>query len=384
MTAIPFAKVSLDELEANAASETILSGWVTQGPQVTAFEQEFTQLVGAAHACAVSNCTAALHLALKAAGVGPGDEVITVSYSFLATANAIRYLDAMPVFIDIEGGTYNMDPALVEAAVTPKTKAILCVHQLGMPCNLEPILAVSRKHGLKVVEDAACAIGSEIRIGSEWQPIGRPHGDVACFSFHPRKVLTTGDGGMISTNDREIDRKVRLWRQHAMSVNDLARSRSDKIVVETFDEIGYNYRMTDIQAAVGRKQLEKLSDIIARRRALGARYCEILGRENDIGIPDEPPFTRSNWQTFSVTLPDGCARDSVMQRMRDMSVETRRATFCCHLEASYADLPVPFKLPVSERVYKQSVGIPLYPQMSESEQDQVIDALLRACQESWS
>ena len=150
MATIPFAKVSLDELEANAASETILSGWVTQGPQVIAFEQEFTQLVGAAHACAVSNCTAALHLALKAVGVGPGDEVITVSYSFLATASAIRYLDATPVFIDIEGGTYNMDPALVEAAVTPKTKAVLCVHQLGMPCNLDPIIAVSRKHGLTI------------------------------------------------------------------------------------------------------------------------------------------------------------------------------------------------------------------------------------------
>ena len=382
MAAIPLVKLSLDEVEANAASETILSGWVTQGPQVTSFEQEFTQRVGAAHACAVSNCTAALHLALKAVGVGPGDEVITVSYSFLATANAIRYLDATPVFVDIKNGTYNMDAALVEAAVTSKTKAILCVHQLGMPCDLESIVAVSRKHGLKVVEDAACAIGSEIHIGDEWQPIGRPHGDVACFSFHPRKVLTTGDGGMISTNDPEIDRKVRLWRQHAMSVNDLVRSRSNKIMVETFDEIGYNYRMTDIQAAIGRKQLQKLPDIIARRRALGTRYREILGRESGFGIPDEPSFARSNWQTFSVTLPEGCGRDSVMQWMRDMSVETRRPTVCCHLEASHADLALPFELPISERIYKKAVAIPLYPQMSELEQDQVIDALLRACENS--
>jgi len=382
MNAIPLVKLSLDELEANAVSETILSGWVTQGPQVTAFEQEFTQLVGAAHACAVSNCTAALHLALKAVGVSPGDEVITVSYSFLATANAIRYLNATPVFIDIDGATYTMDPELIEAAVTPRTKAVLCVHQLGMPCDLESIIAVSRKHDLKVVEDAACAIGSEIRIGGEWQPVGRPHGDAACFSFHPRKVLTTGEGGMICTNDPEIDRKARLWRQHAMSVTDLVRSRSDKIVAETFDEIGYNYRLTDIQAAVGRIQLQKLFNIISRRHALGARYREILGRKNGIGVPDEPPFARSNWQTFSVTLPDGCDRDSVMQRMRDMGVETRRPSVCCHLEASHADLALPFELPVSERTYKRAVAIPLYPQMSKSEQDRVIEALLRGCEDS--
>ena len=382
MKRIPLVKLSLDELEANAASETILSGWVTQGPQVAAFEQEFTRLVGAAYACAVCNCTAALHLALKAVGVSPGDEVITVSYSFLATANAIRYLDATPVFIDIDAGSYTMDPELIEAAVTPRTKAVLCVHQLGMPCNLESIIAVSRKHGLKVVEDAACGIGSEIRIDGEWQPIGRPHSDAACFSFHPRKVLTTGDGGMICTNDPEVDRKVRLWRQHAMSVTDLVRSRSEKIVAETFDEIGYNYRLTDIQAAIGRKQLQKLYDIISHRRALGGRYRAILGRESGIGIPNEPLFARSNWQTFSVTVPDGCDRNSVMQRMRDLGVETRRPSVCCHLEASHADLELRFELPVSERTYEKAVAIPLYPQMSRSEQDRVIEALLQACEHS--
>ena len=184
-----------------AAGEAILSGWVTQGPQVAAFEEEFAAYVGAPYACAVSSCTTALHLALHALGVGPGDEVVTVSHSFIATANAVRYCGARPVFVDIDPRTYNIDPGLIEAAITPRTRAILPVHQIGVPCDLAAILDVAERHGLPVVEDAACAIGSEIRIGERWERIGRPHGMVACFSFHPRKVITTGDGGMLTTRD---------------------------------------------------------------------------------------------------------------------------------------------------------------------------------------
>ena len=196
------------------------SGWVTQGPEVAAFEREFAAYVGAPHACAVSNCTTALHLALLAVGVGPGDEVVTVSHSFIATANAIRYCGATPVFVDIEPETFNIDPALDRAgAIATATRAILCVHQLGMPCDLAAHRRASADgRGLPVVEDAACAVGSEIRWDGRWERIGRPHGDVACFSFHPRKLLTTGDGGMITTADAEWDARFRLWRQHGMSV----------------------------------------------------------------------------------------------------------------------------------------------------------------------
>jgi len=247
---IPITKPLMGEPEAEAARRVILSGWTSQGPEVAAFEAEFASMVGAPHACAVSTCTTALHLALLAAGVGPGDEVITVSHSFIATANSIRYCGAIPVFVDIEPDTFNIDPALIEPAITERTRAILCVHQMGMPCDLARVVAIGRKHQLPVIEDAACAIGSEIFWDGRWEKIGKPHGDVACFSFHPRKVISTGDGGMITTANPEWDRKFRLLRQHAMSVPDTVRHASNRVIFERYPSLGYNYRMTDIQAAV--------------------------------------------------------------------------------------------------------------------------------------
>src|SRR5690606_4550513 len=231
---IPVARPVLDEREVEAVRRVILSGWVTQGPEVAAFEKEFAELVGAPHACAVSNCTTALHLALRAVGVQAGDEVITVSHSFIATANAIRYCGAVPVFVDIEPDGYNIDPNLVEAAITSRTRAILCVHQLGMPCDLATIVAIGKRNAIPVIEDAACAIGSEILWQGQWEKIGKPHGDIACFSFHPRKVITTGDGGMLTTKNSEYDRKFRLWRQHGMSVPDTVRHGSPRVIHEDY------------------------------------------------------------------------------------------------------------------------------------------------------
>jgi perosamine synthetase len=375
---IPVARPWLGEEESAAARRAILSGWVTQGPEVAAFEREFAVLVGAAHACAVSSCTAALHLALKAVGVGPGDEVITASHSFIATANSVRYCGARPVFVDIDPATFNMDPALVEGALSPCTRAILCVHQMGMPCDLAAILAIARRHGLPVVEDAACAIGSEILCNGTWERIGRPHGDIACFSFHPRKLLTTGDGGMLTTARADFDARFRLWRQHGMSAPDTARHASGDVIFECYAEPGYNYRMTDIQAAVGREQLKRLPAMVERRRYLAARYDEGL-RDTGLGLPAEPAWARANRQSYCVRLPEGRGQREVMRALLEAGIATRRGIMCAHREPAWpaGSWSAPGGLAESERARDRGLILPLYHQMTEAEQDRVMEALRR-------
>ncbi|MGI5845512.1 MAG: DegT/DnrJ/EryC1/StrS family aminotransferase [Candidatus Xenobium sp.] len=331
---VPVARPWLGEEEVEALRRPLLSGWVTQGPEVASFEAEFASAVGAPHACAVANCTVALQLALRAAGVGAGDEVVTVSHSFIATANSIRYQGGIPVFVDVEPGGVNMDPDRVAEALGPRTKALLVVHQLGMPADLGRLLPLARRHGIPVIEDAACAVGSEI----EGQPLGMPHGDACCFSFHPRKLLTTGDGGMITTRHPEWDRRFRLWRQHSMSVNDQARHGSNEVIFESYEELGYNYRMTDLQAAVGRVQLRRLEEILRVRRAQIDRYQELL-KGTGLILPQEPSWGRTNWQSYLVRLPEGVDQKGFMQRLLDRGISTRRGVMCAHLEPAYWNEP---------------------------------------------
>jgi len=389
---VPVARPNLGPEEVSAAERAILSGWVTQGPEVAAFEREFADFVGAPHACAVSSGTTALHLALLAVGVRPGDEVITVSHSYIATANSIRYCGARPVFVDVDPVTFNIDPRKIEDAISQRTRAILCVHQMGMPCDLKSVLQIARMHRIAVVEDAACAIGSEILCDGRWEKIGRPHGDVACFSFHPRKLLTTGDGGMLTTSDATLDRKFRLWRQHGMSVPDTVRHTSAVVVFESYPELGFNYRLTDIQAAIGREQLKRIPQAVHERRRLAHRYEEVLSDIYGLTLPTEPEWCRTNWQSYCVRLPEHLDQHEIMQRMLDEGIATRRGIMCAHREPAYSD-PATWRcaypqcapgpncpnLLESEKAQDYSIILPLFSQMTEMQLERVASSLRAAC-----
>lgn len=370
---IPVARPSFGLEEEQAVVAALRSGWVSQGPRVAEFENKFAEYVGAPYAVAVTSCTTALHLALVAAGVKPGDEVLCPSLSFVATANAIMYTGATPVFVDIDESTYNLDPSRIESAITARTKAILVVHQIGLPAPMAEICEIARRNNLLVIEDAACAIGSEY----QGERIGKPYSSMACFSFHPRKVLTTGEGGMITTTDADVAARLKRLRQHGMGVSDLVRHGSKTVLIETYDEVGFNYRMTDLQAAVGLVQLQRLDGMLARRRELAARYSERLSALPWLVVPHVPADCRHNYQSYMVRLRSDApvTRDHLMQELLDRRISSRRGIMAIHREAPYRSAKWEAQLPVTNMVSETSLVLPLFHEMTDSEHDYVIECV---------
>jgi perosamine synthetase len=370
---IPFSRPEFDEAEARAVAEVLASGWVAQGPKVAQFEELFAERVGARHAVATTSCTTALHLALVVAGIGPGDEVICPSYSFIATANAILYAGATPVFADIEPDTWNIDPRDVEKRVTPRTKAILPVHQVGLAADLDGLKKLVAGRGFTIVEDAACAIGST----HHGRPVGAS-GNIACFSFHPRKTISTGEGGMLTTDDGDIAERARQLRSHAASVSALSRHQAKGVVFEEYRELGFNYRMSDLQAAVGVEQLKKLDALLARRRAIAERYNHAFGSLHEAVIPASPTYASHAYQSYGICLTSafGGSRDDVLRELVALGVSCRRGIPPIHLEPLYANRFGPISLPVTERVAARTIFLPIYASLSDADQHRVIDAVV--------
>jgi len=364
---VQFARPHFNGGEGAAVAEAIASGWVSQGPRVREFEAAFAARVGAADAVATTSCTTALQLALHVSGVGPGDEVIVPSLSFIATANSVWHCAATPVFADIDPDTYNLDPAAAERAITPRTRAIMPVHQVGLPADMDAFLALAERYSLTIVEDAACAIGAQ----HNGRQIGSL-GPLACFSLHPRKVITTGEGGMIAVQDPEVAERLRKLRAHAMDVSDLARHAARDVIIERYPERGFNARMTDMQAALGLCQLELLDDILARRRHLAERYNAAFVHIPTLQTPYDPPYATRTWQSYCVRISphSPVGRTELMRRLLRDGVPTRRGVMTIHEEAAYAGEHA--GLPHSEAAARDVLMLPLFPDLTETEQDYVI------------
>lgn len=370
---IPVMKPWFGKEEAEAAAEAVASGWVAQGPRVQEFEEAFAADVGAPHAVAVSSGTAALHLALIGAGIGPGDEVIVPSLSFIATTNAVRYVGARPVFADVDVPTQNLIPKTVQPHLTGRTRAVILVDQAGIPAELDEMRALCDPRGVTVIEDAACAAGSTYRA----HPAGAGAA-LATFSFHPRKLLTTGEGGMVTTSDGSIAARLRRLREHGMDVSAADRHRSRQPMIEHYVEVGFNFRMTDVQAAIGLVQLRRLGRMVTRRRDLARRYQQLLAGIPGLLMADDPPYGETNYQSFWMLLPKESAvsRDDLIRLLTEAGVSVRRGIMAAHLEPAYADVKA--FLPVTERLTRHSLILPLFHQMTQAEQDHVVSVVMSA------
>lgn len=365
MMQIPLSQPDITELEIDAVVSVLRSSRLSLGPKMEEFEGLMGEYIGVPQAVAVSSGTAGLHLCLLALGVGAGDEVIVPSFTFVAAANVIRYVGATPVFVDIETTTLNMDPAAVERAVTPRTRALLVVHTFGVPARMDALLAIARKHRLLVVEDACEAIGAEFdgrRVGA--------FGHAAVFAFYPNKQITTGEGGMVVTGDANLAREIKALRN---------QGRYDSDEWHQHSLLGYNYRLSEMNAALGCAQVERLEGILERREAVARRYREMLGDEAALVLPPSSiAGGRISWFVYVLRLPERLTRSQRDEAVREMG---RRGVQCgryfapIHTQPAYAGVAVGQPLPVTERTSERTVALPFFTGMTEAQVGYVSRAL---------
>ena len=372
---VPFSKPLLGDREVNAVSRALRSGWITQGPLVEQFEASVARYVGGGHGVATCNATAALHLAMHVLGIGPGDEVVVPSFTFIATANAVAHCGATPVFADVDAATFNIDPDSLSSVVTKRTKVVVVVHQFGLPADLERLSEVAASHGLMLIEDAACALGSRYdvkRIGG--------HSPMVCFSFHPRKVVTTGEGGMIVTRDRSLAERLRRLRHHGMDRSDWQRHRAPSFERESYSEIGFNYRMSDVAAAVGLAQMERIDTIVAARRRLARIYDHAFSEVKCIRLATCQGRAVSNAQSYAICLADDAPilRDALVSRLRARGIAAKAGPRAIHMEPCYRDRSDHADLPQSRRLSDSMILLPLFPTLSDDQQKQVVEAVLES------
>jgi dTDP-4-amino-4,6-dideoxygalactose transaminase len=386
---VPLIKLEFTVQELEALQAPIKRGWVVQGPEVEKFESLVCEFTGAQYAIATSSCTTALHLSLLAIGIGPGDEVLVPSFTFIASVNAIEHCGATPVFCDIDLKTFNIEIQGLENKISSRCKAVMPVHLFGLPAEMDLITEFSKKNNLAIIEDAACALGGFYK-GKHVGAIG----DAGCISFHPRKIITTGEGGMIITNDEKLMECCRSMRNHGASKSDLIRHHKKDFLLPNYPLPGYNYRMTDFQAALGAAQMNRLETLLERRIKRAERYRKLLNNVEGIILPEIPSYCQHGYQSFVLLLSDnkdsgfvakdaerlGEKRNKIISFLQEKGIECRQGTHAVHCQRYYQKKYGLRKEDFSNSYLAQeaTLALPLYPQMSDEEQDYVIQELIKA------